>query len=104
MTAPTPGAEALERMKAKHRPEPVPASGDYCELCQLPWPCDASLLLAQVEEDQEALRSLRNEVSGVLGLERAAIIELVSLTNVACLEARVRQAEAALSIKKLVHP
>lgn len=46
---------------------------------------------------EKALRGLRSEVFGMLGMERAALVELLSLTNVRCLEYRLGLADAALS-------
>lgn len=54
-------------------------------------------LRRDLDEALEALKCLRNEVKGALGMERPALVELLSLTNVRCLEFRLSEADLVLS-------
>lgn len=55
---------------------------------------DAEARLAQA---MKILRWLRNEAHALLSLEREGIIELVAITNVRALEAKIAEADAALA-------
>lgn len=45
----------------------------------------------------EVLKALRNEAHAILVLERAGIADLVSETNVRCLEFRIAKADEAIA-------
>lgn len=61
----------------------------YVDACHI-----AEARLAKVVK---ILRWLRNEAHAMLSLEREGIIELVAITNVKALEARIAEADAALA-------
>ena len=49
------GGDVLERLKAGHKPEWHHSTGgdagyEHCAKCHLLWPCDASRLIAALEE------------------------------------------------------
>lgn len=54
-------------------------------------------LEARLAKVVEALKRLRAEARGLIALERDALIALVSLTNVRCVEWAIEQADAALA-------
>jgi hypothetical protein len=54
-------------------------------------------LRAKLREVTGTLLNLRNEAHGMLALERAGIVELVSETNVRCLEHRIEEADSVLA-------
>jgi hypothetical protein len=72
--------------EAEHPPEP-----EY-----LAWQAAGKPDVAEVSRLREVLRALRNEAHGMLAIERAGIVELVSETNVRCLEFRIAGADEAL--------
>lgn len=47
------------------------------------------------------LRSLRNEARALVGVDRPELVSLVGVTNVACLERRLEQADRALEAMEL---
>jgi hypothetical protein len=54
-------------------------------------------LIAAAPEMYEALKSLRNEVNGILALAREEFRPVVGNTNVRCLLNRVDEADAAIA-------
>ena len=52
---------------------------------------------ARLAQAMKILRWLRNEAHALLSLEREGIIELVAITNVRALEAKIAEADAALA-------
>lgn len=54
-------------------------------------------LMAAAPELLAALKSLRNEIVGQLGIAREEIREAISTTNLRCIENRIEQAEAIIA-------
>ena len=68
----------------------VEVGNDYRRIEYCPLHASATLL-------RNALNSLVGEVRGSLGMEEAALRSLLGNTNVACLQRRVQQGQAALT-------
>ncbi len=99
--------------EAKHTPGPWQQDGSHIygpdpqrtPVCQMIYPgrgyqeeaaANESLLKA-APAMLSALKSLRNEISGIIGVAREEIRCVISNTNLACLELRIAEAETAIA-------
>ena len=60
------------------------------------WTPDVKKLQEEIAQMREALRGLYREVYGMLGAFRPELIQVVSITNIRCVEHRLEIARAAL--------
>jgi hypothetical protein len=76
-----------------------PPDGPVCHGCRVTSRIRSALQSLARERDQlkEALLSLRNEASALIGFDETAVRAVVGITNVECLKRRIRETDALLA-------